>query len=111
MKSLPREQPESVTLRIERLHARHIGRHQDYGGVEDAVIQGVEVAPVNQHDADLMQRIVQPVIAGFDIGSGSRKLIRAVSGSDPVLARRRSSNFRLRSKFAVVKSSRLSVNP
>src|SRR6516165_6774084 len=55
MKSLPREQPELVTFRIEQLHACHVRRHQAHGSVEDTAIEGVEIAFLNQQCAGFMQ--------------------------------------------------------
>src|SRR6516164_739889 len=109
MKSLRREQPESVTLRIEQLHARHIGRHQARGSVKYGVIQGVDVAFWNQQRADFVQLL--PVIAGFDNGNRSRNLIRAGLRCWSCVSSEAFVKLRLRSKFAVVKSSRLSLNP
>src|SRR6516165_5497672 len=66
MKSLPREQPELVTFRIEQLHACHVGRHQAHVSVEDTAIEGVEVAFLNQQCADFMQ--LQRVVWRFSYG-------------------------------------------
>jgi hypothetical protein len=54
MKSLPHEQLELLTVGIEQLHACHVGRHNTDGSFEDAVIQGVEFALLNQQRADFM---------------------------------------------------------
>ena len=58
MKSSPGQQPKLFPLGIEFLHAPKVGGHQVNGGVEDAVIEGVEVALLNERCADFMQLLV-----------------------------------------------------
>jgi len=48
MKSSPGDQVEFIPLRLELLHAPHIGAHQANGRIEDAVIEGVDVALLNE---------------------------------------------------------------
>jgi len=48
MKSPPGQQPEFIPLGVERLHAPHIGGHQADDCVEEPVIQGVDVALLNE---------------------------------------------------------------
>src|SRR5262245_39187150 len=64
MKSSPGQQPKFTLLGTERLHAPHVGGHQAYGGVEDAAIEGIEVALLNEQGADFLQshRVVRPCV-------------------------------------------------
>ena len=61
MKSPPAEQPELATFRIEQLNAGHVGRHQLRGSFENVVIQGIEVALLNQQRADFMEDVVRRI--------------------------------------------------
>src|SRR5262245_12823961 len=55
MKSSPSQQPKFVLLGMECLHTSHVGRHQPNGGFEDALIEGVEIAFLNEQGADFLQ--------------------------------------------------------
>ena len=55
MKSSPGQQPKLFPLGIEFLHAPKVGGHQVNGSIEDAVIEGAEVALLNEQGADFLQ--------------------------------------------------------
>src|SRR5262249_11926173 len=70
MKSSAGQQPKFTLLRMERLHTSHVGRHQLNGGIEDAVVEGGEIAFLNKESADFLQS--QRVVS-------SRALVRPAS--------------------------------
>jgi hypothetical protein len=55
MKSSPDQQPKFTLFGIERLHAPHVGGHEANGGVEDAPVEGLEVALPNEQVAYFLQ--------------------------------------------------------
>src|SRR5262245_6356729 len=55
MKSSPGQEPKFTLLDMECLHAAHVRRHQGNGGVEDVVIEGGEIALLNEHGTDFLQ--------------------------------------------------------
>src|SRR6516164_3288775 len=67
MKSSPDQQPKFTLFGIERLHAPHVGGHQAHGGVEDAPIEGVQVALGNEQGAYFLQlqRLVRSRVNSF----------------------------------------------
>src|SRR5215510_781783 len=55
MKSSAGQQPKFTLLGMERLHTSHVSRHQLNGGIEDAAVEGGEIALLNKQGADFLQ--------------------------------------------------------
>src|SRR5690242_14759717 len=55
MEPSPSQQPKFTLVGMERLHTPHVRRHQGNGGLEDAVIEGGEIALLNEQGADFLQ--------------------------------------------------------
>src|SRR5215467_1150303 len=73
MESPPGQELELAALRAEHLHAAHVGGHQGNGGVEDPLIQGMNVILADEQGADFLklQRLVRSRI-GFCLWSRRR---------------------------------------
>jgi hypothetical protein len=70
MKSSRDQETKLMLLAMERLHTTHVRGHQGNGGVEDAVIEGGEIALLNEHGADFLQsqRIIVRACVGISGG-------------------------------------------
>src|SRR5262245_19406765 len=93
MKSSPGQQPKFMLLGMEGLHTRHVRRHQGNGGVEDAVIEGGEIALLNEHGTDFLesQRMARSCVhsrAFVTLPSPGRQCCREVSETfgEPIAA-------------------------
>ena len=51
------QHPKSVLALIENLYTRHVGAHYGDGGVEDLLVQRLDIALLNHFDADFLERL------------------------------------------------------